>query len=179
MNPASNPSKEIGQQALAGKYLTFVLGQESFGLRILKVREIIRMAPITLLPNMPSHIRGVLNLRGKIVPVLDLRLKLGLPATAATEHTCIVVVQVRATGGLDSMMGLIVDGVEEVLNISAADIEEAPDFGSHVDTQYILGMAKVKGVVKTLLEIDQVVAAETAAVPVVAGQALKAPAVPA
>jgi purine-binding chemotaxis protein CheW len=142
---------------VAGKYLTFVLGHESYGIAVLKIREIIRMADITAVPHMPDYVRGVTNLRGKIVPVVDLRLKFGLSKADTTERTCIVVVQVILSTGAKAPMGLVVDDVEEVVNLAAADIEETPNFGTQLDIAYILGMAKVKGRVKTLLDIDKVV----------------------
>jgi len=145
---------------LAGKYLTFTLHRESYGVDVLKVREIIRLANITAVPQMPDYVRGVINLRGKIIPVTDLRLRFGFPEAASTDLTCIVVVQVKLPDGRTSQMGLIVDGVEEVLSIAAADIEETPDFGAAVATECILGMAKIKGVVKALLDIDRVLAGE-------------------
>jgi len=145
---------------LAGKYLTFKLNDESYGIEVLKVREIIRLTEITSVPQMPNYVRGVINLRGKIIPVTDLRLKFGFPEAARTEHTCIIVVQVRFPEGKIVQMGLIVDGVEEVTNIAAADIEETPDFGAEISTECILGMAKIKGSVKTLLDIDRVLTKE-------------------
>jgi purine-binding chemotaxis protein CheW len=145
----------------AGKYLTFVLGRECYGVPVIKVREIIRMCDITPVPQMPDYIKGVLNLRGKIIPVADLRLKFRLASDKNTDLTCIVVVQVALPDQTSTMMGLIVDGVEEVTNIAAADIEPTPDFGASLDTDYILGMAKIKGTVKTLLDIDRVVTAST------------------
>ncbi len=142
---------------LAGKYLTFVLGHESYGIDVLKIREIIRQSDITVVPQMPEYIRGVINLRGKIIPVIDLRLKFGLPQAATTERTCIVVVQVQSASTNRILMGLVVDDVEEVLNIGAADIEDTPDFGTQLDTAYLLGMAKIKARVVALLDIDQAV----------------------
>lgn len=146
-------------QRLAGKHLTFILGREQYGLPVLKVREIIRLCDITPVPQMPDYIKGVLNLRGKIIPVADLRIKFRLASNKNTDLTCIIVVQVALPGKTSAIMGLIVDAVEEVVNISAADIEPTPDFGGVVATDYILGMAKVKGSVKTLLDIDKVVTA--------------------
>ena len=143
----------------AGKYLTFVLGRECYGVPVLKVREIIRMCDITPVPQMPDYIKGVLNLRGKIIPVADLRLKFRLASDKNTDLTCIVVVQVALPDKTSTMMGLVVDAVEEVTNIGAAAIEPTPDFGAEIDTDYILGMAKIKGTVKTLLDIDKVVTA--------------------
>jgi purine-binding chemotaxis protein CheW len=149
-------------QSLAGKYLTFTLQHESFGIDVLKVREIIRHATITAVPQMPSHIRGVINLRGKIIPVLDLRLRFEFADVAGLDQTCIIVVQVKLPAGKTVPMGLVVDGVEEVINLAATDIEETPDFGGQICTDYILGIAKVKGAVKTLLDIDGVVGADQA-----------------
>jgi purine-binding chemotaxis protein CheW len=143
----------------AGKYLTFTLHNESYGIDVLKVREIIRLTNITVVPQMPAYVRGVINLRGKIIPVMDLRLKFGFAEAASTEKTCIIVVQVKLPDGKSNQMGLVVDGVEEVANIAAADIEETPDFGGQIATDYIVGMAKLKGAVKTLLDIDGVVGA--------------------
>ena len=146
-------------QAQAGKYLTLTLGRESYGLPVLKVREIIRLVAITPVPQMPAYIRGVINLRGKIVPVVDLRLKFGLASAEALESTCIVVVQVKLAAGGTLHIGLIVDAVEEVINLAASDIEATPDFGTKLDTEYLLGMAKAKGRVIALLDLDQVVGA--------------------
>jgi purine-binding chemotaxis protein CheW len=146
--------------AIAGKFLTFILGKESYGIPVLKVREIINLVSITVIPQMPDYIKGVINLRGKIIPVIDLRLKFGQTEGVLSERSCIIVVQVNIGKVSPLHMGLIVDGVEEVANISPADIEETPDFGTVVDTAYILGMAKVKGEVKALLDIDRVVATE-------------------
>jgi purine-binding chemotaxis protein CheW len=158
----STPTAECpaAAQKLAGKYLTFTLGHESYGIEVLKVREIIRQTNITAVPQMPAHVRGVINLRGKIIPVIDLRLKFGFAEAATTEQTCIIVVQVKLPDGKASQMGLVVDGVEEVANIAGADIEETPDFGGQICTDYILGMAKVKNAVKALLDIDGVVGAD-------------------
>ena len=144
----------------AGKYLTFTLHDESYGIDVLKVREIIRQTTITVVPQMPAYVRGVINLRGKIIPVMDLRLRFGFADAANTDHTCIIVVQVKLPDGKAVQMGLVVDGVEEVANIAAADIEETPDFGGQIATDYIVGMAKIKGAVKTLLDIDGVVGAD-------------------
>jgi purine-binding chemotaxis protein CheW len=145
--------------SLAGKYLTFNLHGESYGIEVLKVREIIRHLIITAVPQMPDYIRGVINLRGKIIPVMDLRVRFGFPNVANTEQTCIVVVQVKLPDGKATPMGLVVDGVEEVVNFYLADIEATPDFGGQIVVDYILGMAKVKGVVKVLLDIDRVIGA--------------------
>lgn len=148
-------------RALAGKYLTFILGREAYGIEVLKVREIIRLVDITPVPQMPHYVKGVINLRGKIIPVVDLRLKFELGEAKTTERTCIIVVQVNLPSGSKTQMGAIVDGVEEVVNISGSDIEEPPDFGAALATDYILGMAKTKDSVKTLLDIDRVISAAT------------------
>ena len=158
---------ETGRK-LAAKYLTFVLGQESYGIAVLTIREIIRMTDITSVPQMPDYVKGVINLRGKVIPILDLRAKFRLARVEATERTCIIVVQVGTAGGARMLMGLVVDAVEEVLNIAAGDIEKTPDFGAKVETDYILGMAKIKGRVKTLLDIDRVVSADALALPLTA-----------
>ena len=140
---------------LAGKYLVFHLGREDFGIRVLKVREIMGVQDITAVPQTPAHVKGVINLRGKVIPVVDLRLKFGLPEAEYTQRTCIIVVQVQ--GGVSaSLVGIVVDGVAEVLNVVASDIEDTPDFGRGVTTPYLLGMAKIKDKVKILLDIDQV-----------------------
>lgn len=146
--------------SLAGKYLTVVLDNEAYGIAVLKVREIIRMQKITTVPQMPEYVKGVINLRGRVIPVIDLRLKFGLKAEMA-ERTCIVVVQVQLATGNVVQMGLIVDSVEEVAQLTANEIEPTPEFGARVDTTYLLGLAKVKGAVKTLLDIDRVVAPDT------------------
>jgi purine-binding chemotaxis protein CheW len=147
---------------LAGKYLTFALHGEFYGIDVLKVREIIRLTEITAVPQMPAYVRGVINLRGKIIPVMDLRLRFGFADAPSTDQTCIVVVQVKLPDGKSTQMGLVVDGVEEVVNIAASDIEETPDFGGDISASYIVGMAKIKGAVKTLLDIDSVIAGEAA-----------------
>jgi len=145
---------------LAGKYLTVGLDREAYGIAVLKVREIIRMQKITPVPQMPAYVKGVINLRGRVIPVIDLRLKFGLEAVLA-DRTCIVVVQVSLSLEQSVQMGLIVDSVEEVATLSDAEIEPTPEFGTRLNTEYIVGMAKVKGQVKMLLDIDRVVAPET------------------
>jgi purine-binding chemotaxis protein CheW len=155
----STETKSVSR--LNGKYLTFNLQAESYGIDVLKVREIIRLTTITAVPQMPRHIRGVINLRGKIIPVMDLRVRFEFASAANTEQTCIIVVQVKLPDGKNTQMGLVVDGVEEVINIAENDIEETPSFGGQICTDYIIGIAKVKGQVKTLLDIDGVVGADT------------------
>ncbi len=139
----------------AGKYLVFHLGREEFGIQVLKVREIIGIQDITAIPQTPLHVKGVINLRGKVIPVVDLRLKCGLPAVEYTRRTCIIVVQVRAGKSLLEM-GIVVDGVAEVLNLAESDIETTCDFGQGIKVPYLLGMAKIKDQVKILLDIDRV-----------------------
>jgi purine-binding chemotaxis protein CheW len=146
--------------ARPGKYLTFVLGGEAYGIGILQVREIIRPTAITPVPQMPPHIQGVINLRGKIIPVLDLRAKFGLLATAANDRSCIVVVQAKTTEPVGALTGLLVDAVDEVLNLAGKDIEPTPDFGRRLDARHVLGIAKVGPKVKILLDLDRIIADE-------------------
>jgi purine-binding chemotaxis protein CheW len=151
-------TQERGSLSAAGKYLTFRLAAESYGIDILKVREIIRHVNITPVPEMPDYIRGVINLRGKIIPVMDLRRRFKIPQASDTELTCIVVVQLGPQSSTQgTAMGMVVDGVEEVVNINAGEIEQAPSFGGENAADYIVGMAKVKGAVKVLLDIDRAV----------------------
>jgi purine-binding chemotaxis protein CheW len=138
-----------------GKYLTFTLAKEDYGLEILKVREIIRILDITAIPQTPPFIKGVINLRGRVIPVIDLRLKFKLPPMEYGERTCIIVVEVKSEMG-PVQVGVVVDSVSEVVQVSGADIETAPAFGSRLDTSYILGIAKVRGTIKILLDIDRV-----------------------
>ncbi len=146
-------------EALAGKYLTFCLGQEQYGIAVLKIREIIRMLDVTPVPQMPEYIRGVVNLRGRIIPVVDLRRRFQLAGEAAGDRVCIVVVQVVLADARATLMGMVVDAVEEVVNIQEGDLEATPRFGSSVEPGYILGIAKLKGKVKVLLDIDRVISA--------------------
>ncbi len=136
--------------AHGGKYLTFSLADEEYGLEILKVREIIGIMDITAVPQMPVFVKGVINLRGKVIPVIDLRLKFGLEPAEYTDQTCIVVVDVG------TLTGIIVDTVQEVLDIDGGQIDPAPPLGASVDTSFVLGMGKVKNDVKILLDIDKV-----------------------
>lgn len=150
-----------GVQRLAGKYFTFGIQNESYGIDVLQVREIIRMTSITTVPQMPDYVLGVINLRGRIIPVMDLRLRFGFTNVTNTDHTCIVVVHVRLPDGKTSLMGLVVDNVEEVVSVASSDIEETPDFGTGISAGCIIGMAKIKGIVKTLLDIDRVQAVDS------------------
>ncbi|MDJ0720151.1 MAG: chemotaxis protein CheW [Desulfobacterales bacterium] len=143
----------------AGKYLTFKLAKEDYGISLLKVREIIGMMNITSVPRTPVFVKGVINLRGKVIPVTDLRLRFGLPESDYTDRTCIIVVEVK---GPDTtlQMGIVVDAVTEVLPVKSNEIEPAPEFGARVDTRYIQGMTSLDGAVKILLDIDRVMTAE-------------------
>ena len=142
-----------------GKYLTFSLAGEEYGIGILKVKEIMGMMPVTSVPQTPEFVKGVINLRGKVIPVIDLRRRFGMEAVKYTDRTCIIVVEISANTGI-MMMGIVVDAVSEVLNIKEETIEDTPGFGSEIDTNYILGMAKTEGSVKILLDIDKVLTAE-------------------
>jgi purine-binding chemotaxis protein CheW len=142
-------------QHLAGKYLTFALGQEGYGLAILKVQEIIGLMKVTQVPRTPDYIRGVINLRGRVIPVVSLRIKFEMESAEDTDRTCIVVVEV-ARGQQALTMGILVDAVSEVVDIANEQIEPPPAFGSAVDTTFILGMAKLGDRVVTLLDIDRV-----------------------
>jgi purine-binding chemotaxis protein CheW len=166
MSTSSNPSTH---QARAGKYLTFFLGGEEYGLEILKVSEIIGMQPITRVPRMPEFVKGVINLRGKVIPITDLRRKFGMPEDETTE-SCIIVVQM-----LGVQTGIVVDRVSEVVAIVEGDIEDAPSFGADIHTEFLLGIGKTGGRVKLLLDIDKVLAQhEIAALD--SSRALEAPA---
>ena len=145
--------------ARAGKYLTFQLANEEFGIRVMRVREIMCLQEITAVPQTPAHIKGVINLRGKVVPVIDLRLKFGIPAAEYNHRTCIIVVQVPGESAL-VLMGIVVDGVAEVLSLAGSEIEDTPDFGVDVSNEYLLGMAKVEGKVKILLDIDKILSSQ-------------------
>ncbi|MDY6903072.1 MAG: chemotaxis protein CheW [Thermodesulfobacteriota bacterium] len=143
-----------------GKYLTFQLADEEYGIGIMKIKEIIGMMPITSVPRTPDFIKGVVNLRGKVIPVTDLRLKLGMDEVEVTDRTCIIVTEIR--GKTSSIqMGIIVDAVSEVLNVKAEEVEDTPEFGTTIDTAYILGIAKMDdGGVKILLDIDRILSPE-------------------
>jgi purine-binding chemotaxis protein CheW len=138
-----------------GKYLTFTLAEEEYGIGILKIKEIIGMMPITSVPQTPGFVKGVINLRGKVIPVIDLRLRFGMENIEYTDRTCIIVVEISGETG-SIMIGIVVDTVSEVLNIKKQEIEETPRFGTKLDTTYILGIAKTEGGVKILLDIDRI-----------------------
>jgi len=142
-----------------GKYLTFALANEEYGISILKIKENIGMISITSIPKTPDYVKGVINLRGKVIPVIDLRMKFGMDAIDYNERTCIIVLEI---GDQNSalMIGIVVDTVSEVLNIKGDDIEETPHFGTALDTDYIMGMAKSEDSVKILLDIDKILKAD-------------------
>ena len=158
MEENSSTMTEVGKK-LAGKYLTFKLADEEYGLEILKVQEIIQMQEVTRIPKTPEFVRGVINLRGKVIPVIELKKKFGMKCTEDTDKTCITVVQI---GDQEQTltMGIIIDEVSEVLDIEAENIQETPSFGKNINTEFILGMGKIGDNVKMLLDIDKVLTAE-------------------
>jgi chemotaxis signal transduction protein len=222
MSKSAEPMDKTGRAVdhRADKYLTFALGSEEYGIGILKIKEIIGMMPITALPRTPEYVKGVINLRGKVIPVIDLRIRFEMEKIDYTERTCIIVIEALSSrmekcwevknckktecpahGSSDLrcwmtsgtfcrdeiqgsfhekiaacrqcnffqkahsdqtviIMGIVVDTVSEVLNIKSSDIEDAPSFGFRLDTDYILGMAKMEGGVKILLDIDRVLSAD-------------------
>jgi purine-binding chemotaxis protein CheW len=152
VNRETTPRAEASDRA--GKYLTFLLGPEEYAVRVLKVREIIGVQEATPVPQTPAYVKGVINLRGKVIPVIDLRLKFNLPEAKTTSRTCIIVVQAGIGG--TSLAGLLVDAVSEVAVLTAPEIEDTPDFGDGLRCPYLLGLAKSKGRVRILLDIDAV-----------------------
>ena len=138
-----------------GKYLTFALDNEEYGIGIMKVKEIIGLMPVTPVPRTPEYVLGVINLRGKVIPVVDLRLRFGLESVESTDRTCVIVVEIAGPSG-PVMVGVVVDSVSDVLNIKEEDIEGELSFGASLDTEYILGMAKMDNGVKILVDIDKV-----------------------
>lgn len=155
--PANAVTQKVEHRA--GKYLTFQLGNEEFAIQVLRVREIMGVQEITAVPQAAGYVKGVINLRGKVIPVIDLRLKFGLPEMEYTQRTCIIVVQIQGAGG-KLLIGVVVDAVSEVLTLQGTEIEDTPDFGDGVATPYLLGMAKIKGKVKILLDIDRVLSSQ-------------------
>jgi purine-binding chemotaxis protein CheW len=155
--PEPNKGRAAGQD---GKFLTFSLANEEYGIDILKVREIIGLMPIRTVPQTPGFVKGVINLRGKVIPVVDLRLKFAMSEAEYTDRTSIIVVDVKLSPEKSIHIGIVVDSVSEVVNIKADDIEAAPAFGSRLNTEYILGMAKIGKGVKILLDIDRILAGE-------------------
>ena len=161
MSESATQTEQVNKALLEkeGKYLTFALGPEEYGLEILKVREIIGYMEITAVPQTPGHVKGVINLRGQVIPVIDLRSKFGMETAEITEESCIIVVEISQSNRKFNT-GIVVDHVQEVLDIKGQDIEDSPQFGSSVDTSFILGMGKIGDTVKILLDIDKVLAGE-------------------
>ena len=151
----SSTQTENGQ-----KCLTFELGGETYGVEILKVQEIIGMMKVTRVPRMPNFVRGVVNLRGRVIPVVDLRLRFGIEETPDTERTCIVIAQVVSAKSGDITMGVVVEEVSEVVDIPDGQIEAAPEFGAGINTDFLLGMGKMETGVVMLLDIDTVLSQE-------------------
>lgn len=145
-----------GMQSKEGKYLTFALGNEHYGFGILQVREIIGLMDITELPQAPSFLKGIINLRGKVIPVIDLRNKFMMEEIDVTDRTCIIVVEVKGASKV-IFMGFLVDSVSEVINVKAEDIEESPALAGNIKTQFILGIAKMDDGMKILLDINKIV----------------------
>ena len=148
-----SPTRALGS---AQRYLTFRLADETYAVRVLGVQEILRLPPITWLPQLPAHLRGVLNLRGRIIPVIDMRQRFGLASVADNARTCVVVVQVESAQRGKLHMGLVVDAVEEVVQIPDEEIAATPEFGGAVDTAFLVGIAKIKGSVTALLDLNRV-----------------------
>ncbi len=171
INVINNLELEIGAKALdkeptprGGKYLSFFLDREEFGVEIDKVKEIMGVVPIRPLPKAPAYIKGVINLRGQMIPIVDLRLKFGMEKADYTPKTCIVILEIGETAGL-LKIGIIVDTVLEVLNIREDEIEDAPSFGAGIETEYIRGLAKTNGKIKILLDMEKVLRSEVLLAP--------------
>ena len=137
------------------KLLTFSLGCEGYGVSILKVKEIIGMLEITTVPRTPEFIKGVINLRGKIIPVMDLRLKFGMEQEEYNERTCIIVMELNLNGS-EKLLGVVVDMVSEVVNITTEQIEPPPEYGTSLESNFILGIGKIKDRVVIIIDIDRV-----------------------
>lgn len=155
MGAAATVDSSVGQ-GLGGKYLTFSLGTEEYGIVITKVREIIGIMEITAVPHTPDFIKGVINLRGRVIPIVELRMRFGMEVKAYDDRTCIIVVDVPGPNGT-VQVGMLVDSVSEVMNITPQDIEPPPDFGVTTDAENIIGMGKIKGKLKILLDVDRVI----------------------
>ena len=155
----AQPSAPVQAGADHSQYLTFMLGGESFAIGILAIKEIIEYGGVTEVPMMPACIRGVINLRGAVVPVMDLALRFNRPASAIGKRTCIVIVEIE-TNGEQQIVGVMVDAVNAVLEIAAADVEPAPSFGTRIQPDFIAGMGKVNGKFVILLDVDNVLSAD-------------------
>lgn len=155
---SKNEQKSKAEQTISdkgGKYLTFTLGNEEYGIGVIKVKEIIGMMPVTPVPRTPDFVLGVINLRGKVIPVIDLRLRFDMESVEYTDRTCVIVVEIESPSG-PVMVGIVVDSVSDVLNIKEEDIEADLTFGTSLDTEYIFGMAKLESGLKILVDIDKV-----------------------
>lgn len=144
-------------EQLGGKYLSFSMAEQEYAVEALKVREIIGMQDITSVPRSPEHIKGVINLRGRVIPVMDLRLRLGLPEQEHSRSTAIII-----TGGEETEVGVLVDSVSDVMEISGSDVEDPPAFVKGIDSSSILGLAKTEGRVTILLELDGMISVDSA-----------------
>jgi purine-binding chemotaxis protein CheW len=149
-------SQAVPLSSVAGKYLAFALSKERYGLEILKVQEIIKVAHITSVPKCPSYIKGVINLRGKIIPVIDLRMKFGIEPIPYDDKTCIIVINITK-GEQRIAIGIIVDTVLEVINFTASEIEPAPQYGSHLHSHFVIGMGKKMDHLNILIDIERVI----------------------
>lgn len=161
--PSPATASEPHSRAQPGKYLTFRLASETYGLPVLTVREIIRLCPVTPVANMPPHVRGVINLRGRVIPIVDLRVRFGLPVPEDHDRTCIIVAQVASSTGGVRPYAIVVDGVEEVAAYGEADIAPPPDFGGAVDTRFITGLARREVGVTTLIDLETIAASDVMA----------------
>jgi purine-binding chemotaxis protein CheW len=170
--PATPPAAAAQTQ----QYLTFVLGNEVFAIGILAIKEIIEYTGVTDVPMMPPYLRGVINLRGAVVPVMDLSVRFGKASNPVSKRTCIVIIEIHTEGERQDV-GVVVDAVNAVLDIPRSDIEPAPAFGAHIRTDFIHGMAKVDGKFVILLEVDHILAFESLQQLAAAGEAVAATAV--
>lgn len=143
-----------------GKYLTFSLGNETYAMSVLRVREIIRLCPVTPVANMPKHIRGVINLRGRVIPLIDLRIRFTLDASSDHDRTCFIVTEVSAVNGGLRPYAVVIDSVQEVLSLSKDELTSTPDFGGAIDDRFIIGMARTEKGVITIIDIDSIALAD-------------------
>ncbi len=139
------------------KFLTFSLANEEYGIGIMKIKEIIGMMPVTVLPQTPEYVKGVINLRGKVIPIIDLRCKFNLEQVDPTERTCIIVIETENNEQIKILVGLIIDAVSEVINLKGDEVEPAPSMQTNLHEQLIIGLAKCENGVKILLDIDKVI----------------------
>jgi purine-binding chemotaxis protein CheW len=159
VEPKGEKGMETTLKKVEGKYLTFRLGREEYGIEILKVREIVGLMDITSVPLTALYIRGVINLRGKIIPVVDMRKKFGLPETEASRETCIITVMVQGKE-VEVLTGLLVDAVREVVQVAASEVEPVPALGEDMKLDFVTGLSKSKGRVVVLLDMDKVMQAQ-------------------